>query len=435
MISSTFAVAILFVAAPSVAAATAPQERATESKSQAENPGAVYMRTKERAVLRNFQDENGAQLATLEADTLVRAFRKSSGKTVFNEVEVAGGFPVWVYGEFLQPTDTEGVLLVTGNRVNMRPFPETSPASMALRSKLNAGERVRMIERAGKAAAFREDWIRVEAPTNTKAWIVASALAPADPAKSATEWKELNTPLPTARPRPATSSSRPAKSVTGDGSATQKGGRAASSPQGTRLSPAAVAPVAREVLERLAEADAAFVAADEMGTAKASTWSEVAEAYREVADRAPTTSLTYERAMQRLQEAEVRQGITELRENLEAAQVRDDEKKRRIDEFLEARRRSKTALWGRFEERGWLEARKVGGERRWYLTFGGETVAEVRCLNDRYDLDVFQGFEIGVLGREIAPVVRATGTSLAEARVVDAQRIEVISGSAKRRRR
>lgn len=392
------------------------------------------MRTRERAVLRNFQDENGAQLATLEAGTLVRAFRESSGRTVFKEVEVAGGFPVWVYGEFLQPTDTEGVLLVTGNRVNMRPFPETSPASMALRSKLNAGERVRMIERAGKAAAFREDWIRVEAPTSTKAWMVASALTPADAEKAAPEWKSLDAPLPEARPRPATRSTRPSGSASRD-AAEPENARASRGGANDRGHVTPVTPVSREVLDKLAEADAAFVAAEKSGTPKSSTWADVAAAYREVVAGAPESSMTYERAAQRLQEVEVRQGITELRENLEAAQIRDDEKKRRIDEFLEARRRSKTALWGRFEERGWLEARKVGGERRWYLTFGGETVAEVRCLNERYDLDIFQGFEIGVLGREIAPVVRATATSLAEARVVDAQRIEVISGSANRRRR
>ena len=100
-------------------------------------------------------------LATLPEGTLVRAFRTSEGQPVFREVEVAGGFPVWVFGEFLQPTDADGVLLVTGNRVNMRPFPETSPNSMALRTKLSAGQRVKMLERKGSSASFREDWIRV----------------------------------------------------------------------------------------------------------------------------------------------------------------------------------------------------------------------------------------------------------------------------------
>lgn len=187
-----------------MAASTSPFEPsvgATLSQDRAQNEGAVFMRTKERAVVRNFQDENGAPLATLEAGTLVRAFRSSTGKPVFREVEVAGGFPVWVYGEFLQPTDAEGVLLVTGNRVNMRPLPETSPGSMALRSKLDAGQRVKMIERARKATAFREDWIRVQAPTSTKAWVVDGSLEPYEARLGAAEWREKNVPLPSARPR------------------------------------------------------------------------------------------------------------------------------------------------------------------------------------------------------------------------------------------
>ena len=67
------------------------------------------------------------------------------------------------------------------------------------------------------------------------------------------------------------------------------------------------------------------------------------------------------------------------------------------------------------------------------MTFGGETVAEVRCLSGRYDLEVFERFEIGVIGRELQPVVRATATTMAEARVVDISRIEVLSGTTSRR--
>ena len=91
------------------------------------NAGARFMRTRSEAVLRNFQDANASALATLPEGTLVRVFRESNGKPVFSEVEVAGGFPVWVYGKYLQPSDVEHVMLVTGSRVNMRPLPNSTP--------------------------------------------------------------------------------------------------------------------------------------------------------------------------------------------------------------------------------------------------------------------------------------------------------------------
>ena len=181
------------------------------------------------------------------------------------------------------------------------------------------------------------------------------------------------------------------------------------------------------------KADEAFQAAEALSSPTTEVWREVTLAYQGVVDEAPTSSVTYQRATQRLRESKMRMEYTALREDLNAASERNDDEIRRIDEFLDARQRRKTARWGRFEERGWLESRNIGGQRRWYLTFGGETVAEVRCLGTRYDMAIFEGFEIGVIGREIAPVVRATANSLAEARVVDIQRIEVISGSARRR--
>lgn len=389
-------------AAHSFPTATAVQETA--------NQGAVFMRTSGSAVLRNFQDENGAMLATLPKGTLVRAFRTSEGRPAFREVEVAGGFPVWVYGEYLQPTDADGVLLVTGNRVNMRPFPETSPNSMALRSKLSAGQRVKMLERKGGSASFREDWIRVQAPANAKAWVAASSLEPYDAADARTMWAEKNKPLPSAPKR-----------------------RMATPPAGTKSTQKPVAAaVPSGLLAQLVEADRAFEAAEAMRSPTTEAWRDVAQAYKAIADAAPETSATRKKAERRLREAELRMEFTALREDLNARSEANDAEIRRIDEFLDERQRRKTARWGRFEERGWLESRNVGGVKRWYMTFGGETVAEVRCLTGRYDLEVFERFEIGVIGREIQPVVRATATTMAEARVVDISRIEVLSGTSRR---
>lgn len=398
--------AALLSVAPAAAAHFQPAAPAVQETA---NEGAVYMTTTGSTVVRNFQDLNGAMLATLPEGTLVRAFRTSEGQPTFREVEVAGGFPVWVYGEFLQPTDAEGVLLVTGNRVNMRPFPETSPNSMALRTKLSAGQRVKMLERKGSSASFREDWIRVQSPSSAKAWVAASSLQPYTGADARAAWAKMTKPLPAA-PKAR------AKAPT------------AAKPTPT---PAAAA-VPSGLLAKLVEADQAFAAAEAMRSPTTEAWRGVIQSFKEIADEAPTTSATYKKAERRLQEARLRMEFTALREDLNAATEANDAEIRRIDEFLDERQRRKTARWGRFEERGWLESRKVGGVERWYMTFGGETVAEVRCLSGRYDLEIFERFEIGVIGRELQPVVRATATTMAEARVVDISRIEVLSGTSRR---
>lgn len=369
------------------------------------------MRTADNTVIRNFEDRNGAALATLPKGTLVRVFRESQGRPVFSEVEVAGGVPVWVYGRYLQPTDVDGVLLVTGNRVNMRPMPNATPAAMPLRSKLDAGQRVKLIERANKAVAFGEDWIRVQSPSTAKAWIESTALRPVIDARAASaEWLDKTQPLPVARPRRVAASD-------------------ASAPSGDRTEPAADEPdaIPAATLQLLVQADELYDAARSLQSPTIEAWGDVCAAYESVMDAAPATSITYQKAYDRLQQAKAKRDFVALREEIIEAKQRSDREIQRIDEMLEAQRQRKTARWGRFEERGWLESRTVAGATRWYLVYGGETVAELRCLTDRYDLDLFEGYELGIIGREVAPVVRGTRTSLPEARVVDAQRIEVIS--------
>ncbi|MEO0662157.1 MAG: hypothetical protein AAFZ87_11515, partial [Planctomycetota bacterium] len=70
-----FLAALAAHAAPASAAA-APAAPAAQESAPA-NAGARFMRTRTEAVLRNFQDPNGAALATLPEGTLVRVFRES----------------------------------------------------------------------------------------------------------------------------------------------------------------------------------------------------------------------------------------------------------------------------------------------------------------------------------------------------------------------
>ncbi|MFT7171760.1 MAG: hypothetical protein ACI80K_004914, partial [Paracoccaceae bacterium] len=153
----------------------------------------------------------------------------------------------------------------------------------------------------------------------------------------------------------------------------------------------------------------------------------VVAAYVVVVDEAPGSSITHGNATTKLTDARLKLELAVIRDELVAKRTRHDEDVRQIDAYLADQKRKRTARWDRYSERGWLESRNVGGQKRWYLVFAGQTVAEVRCMSERYQMDVFDGFEIGVIGREVIPVVQATQTSLAEARVVDIQRIEVIS--------
>lgn len=384
-----------------------------------EGDGARYVTTTDRAVVRNFPDMNGAPLATLAPGNVARAYRKSTGATIFLECEVAGGFPVWVYGAYLQPTEDETVLLVTGSHVNMRPLPELTSASMPLRSKLEIGQRVRFLERANKNTKFEEDWIRIQAPSNAKAWIAETSLKAIDVREGKKEWALAVDDLPVAAPLEMSK-------------LTAKGTKEAAA---QKADPdAGEAPiVTADVLEALAAANKAWDAAESLRVPTSAAWTDVAEQYRAILDAAPEGSAVADTAARRLKQADMRVHIETLREDLEASRQRTAEEIRQIDVFLDSRKKRSSARWGKYEERGWVEARRIDGQTRWYMTFGGETVSELRCQSGRYDLNVFEGFEIGVVGREVAPVVRATSTSLAEARIVDATRIEVISGSGRRR--
>ena len=374
---------------------------------------AEYLRTRTVTVVRNFPDRNGSALATMPAGTLMRGYRTSEGKPPFREVEVAGGFPVWVFGQYLQPTDVEGVLLVTGSRVNMRPSPELSPGSMALKSKLDAGQRVKLIQRANRAAAFGEDWIQVQAPPSARAWIVADAVSVTDSASGAAQWKQENPPLPTRRARSAGS---------------------ASAAKGTQNASAAVVPtISAALLNDLAEADRAFDAASALRSPTAEAWRDVVIAYETIVEAAPAGSVTRQNASSRLERSRVQMEIAALREDYNAKARKHEAEVDQINEFLDKQAQRKTARWGRFQERGWVDRRTVAGVERWFMTFGGVTVAEIRCETARYDLSLFEGFEIGVYGDEIAAGVRSSSNSPALARVVDVSKIEVISGSSVRR--
>lgn len=405
------------IAAVAVAAGLAPASAAP----QAIDPGGSWARAKAGAVVRNFADAAGAALVELEAGHPLRVFSTSEGVPRFHEVEVGGGVPVWVFGELLQATGVEGVLRVDAQGVNMRPLPESSPRSMALRTKLSSGMRLVLIERRDPAKPLAEDWVKVWSPDTARVWIDVSQveLVPAGEAATLaatqTAWVEATRQAPTVR----------------EADRNRARERAAEARPTTPLP--AIPSVPNEAVQLVTEADLAFDAALARPDADSTTWAAVASLYARTADLAPDGTATHARALERQKTAEARREFAALRETMQAE---DDRRQRELAAIMAERERAElaqTTHMGRFQGRGFLYSRVLGGERRWYLEWKGETVAEVRCTSQRYDLSVFEGFELGLAASTISPPVAASALSEALPKVLDILRIEVLSGGPVRR--
>ncbi|MEZ6013637.1 MAG: hypothetical protein R3F49_00865 [Planctomycetota bacterium] len=410
-------------AAAAGAASANPIPAAWSRGAQDVGAAPTLARAKAGAIVRNFEDAAGSELLRLEAGHPLRVYGKSAGLPPFFQVEVAGGVPVWVFGEHLQLTSVDGVLRVDSDAVNMRPMPEASPRSMALRTKLQRGTRVVLIARNNPAKPLAEDWVKVWAPETARVWVQTLEVDPVAANDSAatsavqTAWVEAQRRVPTTRETPRTAPS---------GSARAEAERSA-----PLMEP--IPTVSQDALRRVTQADIAFDAALSQPDASSTTWAEVVALYRETAAMTPEGTATRARAEERVLSADARRQVAELREQVQAE---DDRRKRELAEIVATRERNdiqKSLHMGRFEGRGWLYSRVLGGERRWYLEWGGETVAEVRCSSARYDLEVFEGFELGVKATTVSPPVAASVQSEALPRVLDIMRVEVLSASTRRR--
>ena len=366
-----------------------------------------FHRTQGATAVRNFPDRNGSSFIEVETGTIVRAFSTSQGVPPFREVEVGGGFPVWVFGKYLQPTNVDGVLVVSGSRVNMRPSPDLTPGAMPLRSsKLNAGQRVKLIKRANKATSLAEDWVLIQAPANTRAWIEASMLAPVDLTEGGAAWKAAAVTLPTkATPKPAAAKPRAVKAPR----------------------------ITEETAAQLTKADAAFDRVIELRSPTSEDWRGVVVAYDAVIASAPEGTVTLQNAQTRHRTAVARMELASLREDVSTQARKHDAELSKVNAYLETREARSSALQGRFRERGWLERRRVDGRTAWYISFAGETVAEVVCNSRRYNLAFFEGHDLGIFGVEIRPFVVETATTAAAPPVIDIGRIEVLAASSARK--
>jgi len=369
----------------------------------------TYVRAKDANVkVRNYPDRQALSVRTLDKGNLLRVHSESVG---FYEVEVPGGLAVWVFGAYLENTSEPGVLKATGNGVNMRPQAGSTSAHMPIKRKLKRGDLVKYIDRADPTKAMAEDWVKVWSPEDARAWVQATETeAVTNAAAAATEWANIAPRIPN-KPKPA-------PVTTG---AQNAGGS----------KPVPVEPqVTDEARTALVQADGLL---EEARTSAAADFSPVINAYEKVLTLAPAGSTTYALAETGLKKATIQAGIVAERANIAAELAKRQSELERLAQEERDRQRLNDPLMGRFIKRGWLEQRKVGGENHYFMTWNGETVCEVVVTDGRYDLEQFTGFEIGVMGTTVRPEQPSGLGTVAQVRMLNLYRIEVISGSGARR--
>lgn len=372
-----------------------------------------WVEAAEGAVARSFPDRNASALVELEEGTLLKVLETSEGSRPFHRCSVAGGVQVWVHGKYLAETGTPGVLAVTGDRLNMRPMPSSSPSSMPLPDRLDLGERLEQVSRADATKPLSEDWVRVWAPSTASVWIEASTTrAAASAAEAAKAFGRAQRRLPSApaaavEPKAPKASTKPAVETT-------------SAPQ----QPAK--PGARAALQR---ADELFDAAKGKGAADAATWQAVASAYAEAAKLAGEGSPIATVANLQAERAQLRVELVSLSGDLSD---REAQRRARIEQLLDERRQlelSKSLHWGRFDGRGYVRAERVAGQpTRWFLWWAGERCAEIVSGDGRYDLARFEGYQVGIVGSQRRAYTPPTLDMDEQLQLFDLRTIEVIAG-------
>jgi len=375
------------------------------------------------ASIRNFQDRQGLVVRDVQPGGLMAVFGESVG---FLDVQAEGGFKVWVYGKYLEPLQGD-LMRVNAKSVLMRPKPGSSTANMPIRTKLQRGDVVRRIERFDSTIPLEEDWVQVWSPLKARGWVLASDVSDvADAGQAAAAWRQAQSAQPkaavaasTPRPKPKTPKPQPQTTPT------------QSKPQEAAAKPVAkeAKPVTGEPTSLLAAADRLFDAALEQEKPE---FAPVIAAYEEVLAQAPAGSSVANMASRRLDESRVRAKFVGLQDEVERSKAEHQDRLESIKREQERVELANTTHWGRFNGRGWLEKKVIGSQEHYYLRWAGDTVAEVTCSSGRYDLDAFEGYEIGGMGIQVNQGSLDQLDKYRTPRVLDLMKIEVISASAGR---
>jgi hypothetical protein len=348
-----------------------------------------YVRLRSGGVTaRNIYDVQGLPLLELEGGALAAVYSERSG---WLEVEVPGGFPVWVFGRFLRATERTGVFEVTNNDVYMRPTPDTGAASYPVGRKLQAGDRLTAIAFADPEAPLADTWVRVWSPPGVGAWIQDARTEPLAPGEDGdAAWNAAEAAL--------------AATVPAGGGAALGGGASGLADAGlTEGSMPAVRISAREAaLDAASRAREALQAARqllEIERAKpVADFEAVREALRGVLQMSGEAALATAVA----QELEKVDLLQELARTNALLQERERQRQEAVvgqgDQLFGRSEVAPTAA-GQLRQRGIVETyRAASGASAHRLMRGGEVAAELACDSGRYDLALFLGAEVEYLG-------------------------------------
>ncbi len=400
------------VAAQDATKPTQADQAQTAPKTNQAKALPTYVRTKVETPVRNFQGRAGLDFIQLPKGTLLQVHSQSLGTYPFYEVSNATGFPVWVFGKYLNPTPVDGVLQVTGNHINQRPRPSTDTSSTPLRTRLMSGDRVQVIKRFDETKSMQDDWVQVWSPERTRAWVEVIHADPVVDKKGAlAEWNRNLRALPT------TPSVKNASAPKASGAKATPAAQ-----QGSKT-------VRPEATKSLNYSDHLFNQAITNRDVTLAQLEEVESAYHRVLEMAPAGTTVRGLALQQLEKVKMHKEMAQLRADMRAGDVA---KKARIMELAEQQRLEdlkESATWGRFHSRGWVETEKEGGEVHYYVRWDGKRQAELVCGSGRYDLAFFKDYQVGVQGSTRRAATQATIEEAPKLRLIDVSRIEVIAGS------
>jgi hypothetical protein len=385
----------------------------------AQDGNTTYVTANDDAQVRSFHDPKGALVSRLDGGTLMKVHSTSTGTYPYYEVEVAGGMAVWVHGSLLAETATANVLRVTGSNVLMRPQPQSSRKAMPLPSKLQLGTRVQMLGRHDVAKQMADDWIQVLSPEGARGWVMVKQTSPnADATAAIAAWAKARTALP----------SEPTNTDNANSSRVNNSSGTKSKILAT-TKPVQNAPVPNSAVTALAAADKIYDAVKVKTGVSAMEVEPAMAGYKNVMALAPATSTIYQVAERRLAQAAILYQIAMLNDRQLQSEQENQARIAELNDKEAERIAGQHPSWGRFNGRGWLEKDEGPGQpTRWYLRWSGERKVEVLSSSGRYDLSIFEGYQIGIQGTTRREATAVTLDTDGQLRLLDIYKIEVISG-------
>jgi hypothetical protein len=321
------------------------------------------------AWISNLPDDKGREIARPKRGELVAVFK--DGATGWLEVEVPGGFAVWVFGRYLEPTDEAGLYRVTGNAVNLRPAPTSDVTSFPLPQRLQTDDKVRVIEVLEPEKPLAETWVRLWSPPGVRGYLKSAAVEGLTPAEDGPAlWAQAVAARPSTPPIRAT---QPELKTPSEAELRETEAR-------TALDEAKAA-LERERQRETPDYDGVQAALDAV---VARGGAAAIEARAEL------------RTLAMLREAATFKAELERERQRHAAEALAEQKR------VWERSQEKDPLGGAFATRGVVERRTgADGIPRFFLSFGSGPVCELTCPSGRYDLSTYNGVEVGVHGSAV----------------------------------